>query len=347
MGYFDQYRRGITSVRLMVDYFCEQGVEARALLAGTGLSERDLQNPDAEIAATRELQVVANILSTVPDARNHAVSLGARYHFSAYGFWGYGLVCCGTVAEALSLALRYLPLTYAFAGIRYREQGNQGLLCFDAPALEPEVARFVLVRDMMAASVLVRELVGEDFRVLQLNLASADLPGDALAEALNCPVSYHHPVNEASFNRILLGRPLPQANPVTAAMCEQQCRELLARRRCHSEARLAVERYLHRLQGGKPALADVAGQLNMSERTLKRHLQQEGTSFRGLIERYRRAEACRLLEQTRMPVSEIAQRLGFSDTSTFTQAFNRWFRMPPSHYRATAEQNKPATSEFS
>ena len=108
---------------------------------------------------------------------------------SAYGLWGYGLVCCNTAAQAqaqaqaLSLVLNYLPLTYAFSGIGYREEGDKGFLCFTPPPLEPEVSEFVLARDMVAAALLVRELVGEDFHIEWLSLSCGQMPGEPLPES--------------------------------------------------------------------------------------------------------------------------------------------------------------------
>lgn len=336
MSYFDEYRRGITSVRVMVDYFREQGISISRLLAGTGLARTDLDDPNTEILACQELRVVTNIVAQVPDAQSHAVILGNRYHFSAYGLWGYGLVCCDTVHQALSLALRYLPLTYAFSGIHYRESGRLGFLCFTPPPLRPEVSQFVLARDMMAAALLVRELVGADFQLEWLMLASNKVPGDCFARILNCPVHYGAHCNEAAFPKILLERSLPQANVVTAAMCEQQCNELIHRRRINAGVKVAVEQFLRDQRWQKPVLAEVARSLNMSERSLKRRLQQEGASFRELVEQYRKSEACRLLAEGDMTIRDIAFGLGFSDTSTFSQAFKRWHGVAPTHYRKTS-----------
>lgn len=75
MSYFDEYRRGVTSVRLMVDYFQDQGASASRLLAGTGLARSDLDDPNTDILARQELRVVANILAQVPDAQTHAAAL--------------------------------------------------------------------------------------------------------------------------------------------------------------------------------------------------------------------------------------------------------------------------------
>src|SRR5690554_1132866 len=79
MSYFDEYRRGITSVRLMVDYFQAQGASVARLLAGTGLAQDDLNDPNTEILARQEVRMVENILVQVPDAQSHAAALGNRY----------------------------------------------------------------------------------------------------------------------------------------------------------------------------------------------------------------------------------------------------------------------------
>ncbi|MGV3623907.1 MAG: helix-turn-helix domain-containing protein, partial [Archangium sp.] len=48
-------------------------------------------------------------------------------------------------------------------------------------------------------------------------------------------------------------------------------------------------------------------------------------------QRARAAE--KMLRVDRLPVTEIAERLGFSGTSAFHRAFKRWFGRPPAHHR--------------
>jgi AraC-like DNA-binding protein len=68
----------------------------------------------------------------------------------------------------------------------------------------------------------------------------------------------------------------------------------------------------------------------MAERTLRRKLVAENTSFRNILEKARR-DACRLyfLEGTRS-LSEIAAKLGYSELSAFTRAYTAWYGHPPS-----------------
>jgi AraC-like DNA-binding protein len=76
--------------------------------------------------------------------------------------------------------------------------------------------------------------------------------------------------------------------------------------------------------------------MNTSERTLKRRLHDEGTTFRALLAESRSAMAETLLRESGLALGEIAERLGFADLSTFSQAFKRWYGVAPSAFRSRA-----------
>jgi AraC-like DNA-binding protein len=85
--------------------------------------------------------------------------------------------------------------------------------------------------------------------------------------------------------------------------------------------------------GQAPSLSGVASLLNTSERTLKRWLQKEGTSFSEMLASSRLAKADQLLADNRLTLTEIADIMGFSDLSTFSQAYKRWTGFAPSRAR--------------
>ena len=80
----------------------------------------------------------------------------------------------------------------------------------------------------------------------------------------------------------------------------------------------------------------MARRLAMHPRTLNRCLQAEGTSFRKLLNEVRFEVAGQLLLGTRMGVTEIADSLGYADTSAFTHAFSRMAGAPPHTWRVSA-----------
>jgi AraC-like DNA-binding protein len=81
-------------------------------------------------------------------------------------------------------------------------------------------------------------------------------------------------------------------------------------------------------------MARVAAELAIDERTLRRHLSAEGTSFRALADEVREALAHELLTTAGLTVEETAQRLGFHDAAGFSRAFRRWTGTTPGSLRA-------------
>lgn len=91
---------------------------------------------------------------------------------------------------------------------------------------------------------------------------------------------------------------------------------------------------LHKaLLSGQFSSHQVAASLGMHERTLHRRLKAAGTSFRQELDRARQTLSEDLLAGTSLPVCEIAATLGYSDSSGFIRAFQRWSHTSPSVWR--------------
>ncbi|HWM89112.1 MAG TPA: helix-turn-helix domain-containing protein, partial [Kofleriaceae bacterium] len=70
-----------------------------------------------------------------------------------------------------------------------------------------------------------------------------------------------------------------------------------------------------------------------SERTLRRRLRGERSSFRALLDQVRRARAAELLADSSAPLTEVAMAAGFADVSALGHAWQRWFGAAPSSMR--------------
>lgn len=334
MSYW-HYRRGPASVSLMIELGGEHGIAAGTLLQGSGLAAAALHDPELEVTANQELRVVANLLR-LGRGRLHGIDVGLRYHFSSYGLWGYGLISSATVGDALQLALRYIDLTYAYTQIALHEEQDWAVLSFTEPALEPRVRRFITERDLAAAAQLIRELVGPDLRLARWRTrrAAPRRPGGTPAISLfGAPAQYGAAIDDIALDRRLLAQPLPQANPITAALCEQLCRSLLERYRIRADTSDLVLHQLQRASGALPKLPAMARALHLSPRTLKRRLQAEGSSYRQLLAEQRRSRAAELLRDRRLSLTQIAALLDFADVSSFSQAYKRWHGVAPSTAR--------------
>lgn len=96
---------------------------------------------------------------------------------------------------------------------------------------------------------------------------------------------------------------------------------------------------------GRGSEAHVAELISMPERSLRRALALQGTSFRAIVDEVRFELARQLLADTDMTTTEIADTLDYGDASAFTRAFRRWTDMPPASWRAhnrSASARSPA-----
>ena len=83
-----------------------------------------------------------------------------------------------------------------------------------------------------------------------------------------------------------------------------------------------------------PKLAAIAARLHVSERTLRRQLSQEGTSFHAIHDRLRIERALALLQEPKTSIAAVGAQVGFRDPREFRRAFKRWTGAPPSAARA-------------
>jgi AraC-like DNA-binding protein len=261
---------------------------------------------------------------------------GSRYRVTTYGIWGYALISSPNLRSAAELALRYLNLTYAFTGITLEEQDGQA--CFTLGDLEvpAEVRRFVVERDAAAIITLQKDIFQ---RVLPFTELSFKGPAPAhaamIAAYFGVTPRFNAPLNRAVIPAELLTLALPQANEHTAAMCEDMCRELMNQRQARSGVAAMVRNRLLHQPGQLPDMEAMASELCMTSRTLRRHLQAEGTTFRDLVDEVRCTLATELMATAHLAHKDIAERLGFHDLSAFIQAFKRWKGVTPSAYRQT------------
>lgn len=344
---FWNFTRSPASVRLLLDFGRKLGLTAAQLLAGTRLTQAQLEDAQVGLSPGQELAVIANLLRLRPAYPGMGLQLGLGYQLSAYGVLGLGLMSCATGVDALRLAERFLPLTYSYVPITHRRDGDRDTLLFEPPTALPAGLRSFVVERAMGASVRVlRDVIGAEVPLAALRLHGPAAPAPVAAELsrqLGCRPQWDAAENGVSAAHRLLQRPLRQANAVTTAMCERMCEELVERRRTRLDTATLVREYLAAVPDQHtPRLAEVSALLCTSERSLKRWFRDEGTSFRELLEDSRRAKADRLLRNPRSSLTEVAARLGFSDLSSFSQAYKRWTGTTPSKSSARSDSLRDA-----
>lgn len=269
------------------------------------------------------------------------LEVGRHISLASVNVVGFILQSAATLRAALELLQRYQRLV-SDGGRWQLLPGSQGHWLIYHPCQgELAFSRHQIEAVMAALVHLAQRLYGLPLQAQQVSFSHAR--GAELTR-------YHSvfgsaPLFEQAFNGLLidaalLDQALPQADARLA-----QLHDAMAQARLHGlhTAQTPLERLQSWLLAhpGPPAPTrrDAARQLGLSERTLARQLQRQGSSFQRLLDDVRRIQALEAAAQTTLSWSEIARRLDYSDVSAFYRAFIRWTGATPARWRQEHRRN--------
>ena len=149
----------------------------------------------------------------------------------------------------------------------------------------------------------------------------------------NCPIDFDADRMEWHFDAEVLDLPCPNANPITAKICQQVCNVLMTEHPGELELPRRVRAAWLNSPNRFPAAAEIASELGLSLRTFHRRLAEDGSPYQSIVDEIRRSLATELLENTHMSIDEVAERVGFADATSFRKAFKRWTDRAPSDFR--------------
>ncbi len=152
-------------------------------------------------------------------------------------------------------------------------------------------------------------------------------------QALKCRIHLGAPVRKLLIKQQHLSLPLISADPDLYPQMQVQLRKQKAALES-KDIILQIYKTLDEF----PHLADISASkicalMLMSNRTMHRRLEEVGSSYRDVIEKYKLEKALQLLNQPNIMMTEIAFQLGFSDLSSFSRAFKRWSGTSPSQLK--------------
>lgn len=323
-----------TSTRALL-LACEHlGVDTAALLRDVGLPDAAVHAPEGRLPADAVALLWQRALQKSGD-RDIGLRAALAVPFGSYRVIDFLAASAPTVGEGLTRVARYFPLINSVLRWDVADGSNEVRMALthvdparDLPRPYAEYALTVTVRHCRAAN-------GFDWPLREVCLAFP-APDSAAAHeaALGCPVRFAQPRHELVIDRATWDLPSRAASSELLRTLEQHADRLIASLQIDTQVQAQVARWLaEELRGGDPTLARIARRMAMSERTLQRKLSGEGTSFADVLDRTRRSCAEVYVRAPELPLTEVAYLLGFSEPSAFSRAFQRWYGVPPSHYR--------------
>jgi AraC-like DNA-binding protein len=302
------------------------------VLKGTGVTAEAIR-PDCFLPYAAFLAILDNA-SRLTGRDDLGLILGRRQTLAALGPLGPVLRHAATLGEAIG-EFAALQARNSTGGAVYLMRAERDVILgygvYDASA---QISSGIYDLVLAVGCTLIAELTGGaegPEEILVSRAAPADpAPYQRLAR---CTVRFGQTQTGLLLRASALAYRLPTAQ---RDLHDQALARLLTDQAGGTLPRSAHVRHLMRpsLLMGTAGMTEVARQLDLHPRALRRQLQREGTAFETIKDEVRHAAARELLRLGDLSIADISATLDYASPSAFVHAFRRWSGTSPGRWRA-------------
>ncbi len=321
-----------------------QGYDRQELIEGTGLALEEIDTADALITLHQHHQLFLNVLR-VSNNPHIGLYFGQQVQFTNLGFVGYAAISSENLMVGMKTFLKYLKLRSPLFQTEMYEQGNKVHIIYSEAVDFSPIRQFIyevllacttnmyklLGIDPVAQDIDTNEIQEHSIRVAIPKPDDWDEHKHLLETKLN--ITFNQEVTELIFPFQHLQQKSTLADPVTAKLAREICEEQL-REVSKSESLVSrISQIILNNTQGFPSLDEVASQICVSPRTLRRELKKLDTTYQTLLDQARKKMAIKLLKSSSLTVQEISEKLNYKDPTNFGRAFRKWTGKTPGSYR--------------
>lgn len=292
----------------------------------------DLLLPDEMLGFVRRLGAI--------DPRSDlAFEFGRAVHpFDSFGTVFFVGLSCRTREDLYRYLLRHFGVMTELFEPSFERGSDAGRLRFTPRRALPPVLMAFMAEYLAVAVLRIERLMTQDDGSLGENVwLPIERPAHLARYAELAPAHFRFGSSYPSLTFVkplaMLDRELPLAAPRIVDRYEAELQALASDLEATATLGVRVRGLLRHVQGKPPSIDDVARTLGMSPRSLDRNLDREGLNFREMAREVLIERARAMLAEPGATITQVSQRLGFSDTANFTRSFRRATGTPPSGVR--------------
>ncbi|MES2017515.1 MAG: AraC family transcriptional regulator ligand-binding domain-containing protein [Pseudomonadota bacterium] len=323
----------------LVDMVEATGMPCRDALSAAQI--RSLNDPQALLTAAQIDALLAELVR-LTGRRDLAYDLGKLIKLTSHDVLGYALISSPTLDDLLRLVTRYCRLMTPLLNFRYQRRGNVAEIAF-MPVQGMTERTLHFHYELVAVSFHVQLLAVTKGKFTCSYALSMPEPKHATRYREFLPTRFQFGEQASAGVHIKLTTdqfdvPMAMTDLRSLEQAEARCKQMMLK--CSAGGLWSdwVRMLLMEAVDCQPTVDKLASIVNVSARTLDRHLAREGASFRELGVSIRNDRACQMLRDGGLAVSQIAYRLGYTDVANFSRSFKQRNGMSPSAYASLQQQ---------
>jgi len=315
----------------------EMGLSRDLALQKLGMDVATRPNPKTRYS----LELFDNLLSIAARELSNphiAISVGEKFRIATYTNLGNILAFCKDIEEAAYINKRYSSLVHTL-GVPHLKKEDFGNGLKDTFLWEPNFPKsdyqtFYKSTEYVISNYLTSlNWLAWGFGVGVVEVHYAHTPAEPI-HFYDELLGYENKFEMDSYRLIMadniMNRPLPTANAHQLNILKAKQDIIL---RAFNNANNLISRVegeiLNVIRNRKPTVKVIANNLGYTDRTMKRHLKDQSTTYSDIVERVKRNMCDELMDEG-VALAEIAHSLWYSDQAAFTRAYKNWYGYPPS-----------------
>ncbi len=327
-----------TYVRHTLSVLEAERIELAPMLDRLGINRIALASQEDQLSQATYSALLDEVTARYPD-QGLGLLDGRGVTLLDHGLLGYAMFASQTLGKAIERHTKYQDVIGAALHTRLFVEGSVACLRV-VRVVRPDLVntpaklRYETER-LLAQWAEIGPTFGQTkqwYRSIELDYPAPQCR-DRYEEVLGGQLCFDCAHTQLLFDAELLDAPLNFANEQAAALCEQQCAALLGQLRTEQGFTGQVRKLLANAPGHHPSIEDAASSLAMSERSLRRRLAEEGTTYKEVVLDFRMELAASYLKGQEMSIQEVAFLAGYADASNFHRTFNSYFGETPGSYR--------------
>jgi len=323
----------VSNIKPLVKLLVSDGVELEDLLQGTDIHLKDFLDINHHISFQQHMQLILNARRFTKDP-TYALKLGQQFFINHDGILACRVMSSKNTQQAMELLSQYQALLTGLLNLNFEISGNYGVLSLTEVFPLGE-AQFHFIEYALSAIFSIGKFcLGDKNLHVIFEFECKDQGHTKEFETfLGNPVRFNCDANRVLIPKETLTKSIIFSDEASAENIEKMCHLHLKQLANDTEIIQKVKSNMRGMPFNQISLEALADRIHMSPRTLRRHLQGQGVSFKALLENERKNIAVKRINKQDISIEKLADLLGYNSASSFSRAFKRWYGVSPNHYK--------------
>ena len=312
----------VTHINILYCWLLTQGYSTAELLKNTTLTADMFADGQGYMAFSLQQQFIVNVLD-LTDNELLGIELGRYIGSHSSGLLGYAIKCAPTINEALDILSQNFKFRSSLFVVRKVVSAQACLLIFDEATEFDRVRTFLLLMFISTCITLFNQ---------------EDKPSNIICSVtltISKPQSWDHHLypgirfyfdanqNSVTFDTKFLDKKMLASDPLTLHNLQEYF-TLKSLDNFDESFITQVRRVINKRLSFSPTQDEVAAELGLSTRSLRRKLQERESTYKDILNNLRAQKTIHLLKEKKLRIYQICELMGYNNLSNFRRAFKSW-----------------------